>query len=261
MPAFPRLRSGAVAQFPLQSNSTARVITNEYLDGSAVWQYDRGSGRRRWTMEYQALTGPEKESIVAFFDSCAGRMKTFVFCDPLDNLLADSSDPSSPQWLRSSSVEALAGLDDPRGGSDAFRFSNGAQTEGSILQDPGEVGEGHFCGSVWVRGNGVPARLHLQSGQDTSEVEVVTTPTWQRAWVTVDSTGTCSMALALPPGGTVDVFGLQLEAQSAPSAYKVTTGPGGIYRNARFDQDQLRWVEAELGLFQCRVVIEARMPG
>jgi hypothetical protein len=43
----------------------------------------------------------------------------------------------------------------------------------------------------------------------------------------------------LQAGASVDLFGMQAEAQLAPSDYKMTETQGGVYANARFGADQL----------------------
>jgi hypothetical protein len=47
-------------------------------------------------------------------------------------------------------------------------------------------------------------------------------------------------AVSIPPGATVELFGLQAEAQPNASAYRCTASRGGSYPLARFDQDTLR---------------------
>ena len=43
----------------------------------------------------------------------------------------------------------------------------------------------------------------------------------------------------LAAGASVDLFGMQVEAQPAPSDYKKTGARGGVYSKARFAADQL----------------------
>jgi hypothetical protein len=40
-------------------------------------------------------------------------------------------------------------------------------------------------------------------------------------------------------GGSVELFGMQVEAQMGPSDYKITGAVGGVYSKARFGSDQL----------------------
>jgi hypothetical protein len=49
-----------------------------------------------------------------------------------------------------------------------------------------------------------------------------------------DTAESISFGIALDPGATVDVFGIQAEAQTTASLYKQTAETGGVYPNARF---------------------------
>ncbi len=50
---------------------------------------------------------------------------------------------------------------------------------------------------------------------------------------------TVSFGVQVAAGGSVDLFGMQAEAQVGPSDYKVTGAVGGVYSNARFGSDQI----------------------
>jgi hypothetical protein len=67
-------------------------------------------------------------------------------------------------------------------------------------------------------------------------------PGWQRVFVHGNpgqATTAVSFSVQLPPGASVDLFGMQAEGQLAPSDYKQTGMRGGVYSNARFASDQL----------------------
>jgi hypothetical protein len=40
-------------------------------------------------------------------------------------------------------------------------------------------------------------------------------------------------------GGSIVIFGMQVEAQWGPSDYKQTGATGGVYANARFGEDKI----------------------
>jgi len=48
-----------------------------------------------------------------------------------------------------------------------------------------------------------------------------------------------TFAAQLEAGASVDLFGMQAEAQLAPSDYRVTGANGGLYARARFGEDRL----------------------
>jgi hypothetical protein len=61
--------------------------------------------------------------------------------------------------------------------------------------------------------------------------------------------------LELEPGTSIDVRGLQVEAQPGTSTYKRTTSRCGIYPNARFDDDALEILTAGPGRHSCTIKV------
>jgi hypothetical protein len=53
------------------------------------------------------------------------------------------------------------------------------------------------------------------------------------------STGSVTFGAQLSAGGTIVLFGMQVEAQLGPSDYKLTGTTGGVYANARFGADTI----------------------
>jgi hypothetical protein len=53
--------------------------------------------------------------------------------------------------------------------------------------------------------------------------------------------------VSLPAGATLDLFGLQVDAQPAAGTYVQNTGESGVYPNARFDTDQITLVATAFG--------------
>jgi hypothetical protein len=66
------------------------------------------------------------------------------------------------------------------------------------------------------------------------------------AWTRLTSAGqiqstadSITFGIALDPGSTVEIFGMQAEPQTSASLYKRTTDKAGVYPNARFRDDVL----------------------
>ena len=106
------------------------------------------------------------------------------------------------------------------------------------LEVPGNF---QYCLSVWARTSGgsnvtltmagahredVSAERHSGSGFRCRRI-------WARARRSV------TFGAQLDAGASVDLFGMQVEAQLAPSDYKRTGTAGGVYSKARFAEDQL----------------------
>ena len=68
------------------------------------------------------------------------------------------------------------------------------------------------------------------------------TGTWARINVSGNpgqSTTQVTFEAQLIAGASLDLFGMQVEAQLAPSDYKETGASGGVYAKARFAEDQI----------------------
>jgi hypothetical protein len=72
----------------------------------------------------------------------------------------------------------------------------------------------------------------------------------------VFATAACAptFGLELPAGGSVNVIGMQVDAQAGPSAYRTTT-VGGVYEGARFGDDTLEIVTTGLHRHACTVKV------
>ena len=68
-----------------------------------------------------------------------------------------------------------------------------------------------------------------------------------------------TFSIALPAGQTIDVWGLQVEAQPYPSAYKQTSAALGIYEETYFGDDELTITSTSLGLSSCEINLMSRV--
>ncbi len=84
MSAFPTLKSGAVAQYPLRREISYRTAEVRFLDGSAQRFRLRGARARRWTIRLDLLGEDELSALEEFFLARSGRMESFAFVDPRD---------------------------------------------------------------------------------------------------------------------------------------------------------------------------------
>jgi len=88
---------------------------------------------------------------------------------------------------------------------------------------------------------GAVLQLSDGAGQQKS-VEFTADGVWRRyalstAWTVAVDTGV--FTVSTPLGAAVDIYGAQLEAQPASSAYKKTFDRGGVHPAARFASDVL----------------------
>ena len=242
MTVFPQLSSGAVAQFPFRKELRFRTLVNQAADGSEIRFADVDYQARAWELAVHQLSDQEWQSIEDLHNQVEGRLQTFLFLEPGANLLAWSERFSNAVWQKSGGVSALDAQPDPVGGSSAGQLTNPgpAGTVSQVISAPASF---RYAGSVWARTADSGAKL--QVGDTASQVVTVdfdTSNQWKRYSVGYNlSSGSESVSfeVAVPVGATVDIYGPQLEAQPAPSAYKKTFQQAGIYPNARFDSDVL----------------------
>jgi hypothetical protein len=124
-----------------------------------------------------------------------------------------------------------------------------------MLAVPGNF---HYCLSVWARtdsGTNVQLTISTSGGSATKTFALGTQ--WARVSLSANlgqNTNSLTFAAQLRAGGTIDIFGMQVEAQLGASDYKQTGPSGGVYANARFGADTIT-VTAQ-GTDVCDAVIQ-----
>ena len=83
MAEFPKLKTGAVAQYPSTREARLRNDSVRFLDGS--FQRYRGTAlRRRWVIRLELLDEGEMAALEEFFAAMQGGYASFTFTDPWD---------------------------------------------------------------------------------------------------------------------------------------------------------------------------------
>ncbi len=239
MLVFPQLSSGAVSQLPLRRQTGYRTLVNQALDGSEIRVADADYLDRQWELSLQALSDGEWQAIQALFAATEGRLQTFLFLEPGENLLAWSDDFTQAAWVKSG-VTVATGIADPLGGTAASELS-GAGALSQSLNIPASF---RYAASIWARTTGAGASLQLSDGGgQQSAAAFAGDGQWRRYSLSTAFTGTSQtlvFAVNTPGGAAVDLYGAQLEAQPAASAYKQTLQEGGVHAAARFSSDTLQ---------------------
>jgi len=81
MATFPVLKTGAVAQYPLDFSVRFATQAVRFLDGSQQKFRLAGTGLRRWTVNLTLLDEQELGAVIAFAEQQGGAV--FAFTDPL----------------------------------------------------------------------------------------------------------------------------------------------------------------------------------
>src|SRR5947209_15967438 len=131
---FPQLTTGSVSQYPVSRQSQRRTVTNTLMDGSDLRVEDQPADQVSWHLAYSHLTSNEVAAIQLLFDTVEGRLNTFTFIDPTDNLLKWTEDLGQSVWTTDPLLQASAGLSDPFGLTGAAQLTNTAQTSQRVVQ-------------------------------------------------------------------------------------------------------------------------------
>ena len=255
---FPQLASGAMAQYPLHRNRQWRAISNTLESGETIRLGDARGGAIAWRLCYQELTDAEVARLASFFQASRGEAGSFGFVDPFANLLGWSEDLSKSDWQKGL-LAVSGGLTDPLGTQRAWTVQNANGAEQSLSQSLTIPGEYTVCFSAYVRSD---SAVMVGIARDSKRVNVPAGPQWKRIQVSGPGSAgatASTFALALPAGGAVRVFGLQVEAQPWPSIYRSTVAAAGILEETRFEGGELKVVHTAPGLSACQVSLISRV--
>ncbi len=241
MTYFPQLASGAVAQFPWRKVLRYRVIRNESTNGSEVELDDLPFEERRWELPLSELSDSEWQTLADLHAAVQGSRFGFTFLEPGANLLSWSEDFSQDVWEKAGGLTLTSGLADPFGGSSAWRLSAGSAV--SALQRMAAPAACRYVGSAWIKTGAAGVELRLSDGVTSSTTSFAADGAWhvgEVGWPGGSAQEEVSLEIFAPAGASIEVYGAQVEAQVARSAYKRTGLRGGVYANARFAEDRLK---------------------
>jgi hypothetical protein len=255
---FPQIGSGSIAQFPATRSRKWRDIVNQLESGERILLPDIPAGQVEWKLSYQELTDTECQNLSGLFNACQGGFASFTFIDPLANLFGFSESLSQPSW-QTGLLQIAAGVSDPLATTRASALTNpgaGAQT---LQQTVGVSGDYTVCFSAYLRSD-TPASITLQ--RDGTPITVNVGPVWTRAFLS--GTGTSgavqsTFSVGIAAGQTIDIWGLQVEAQPYPSAYKQTVPALGIYEETYFADEALTITSTNVGFSSCELTLMSRV--
>ena len=204
------------------------------------------------------LTANEAQAISGLFTESQGRFGSFTFIDPLPNLLGWSEDFTQPGW-QLGEMSTAAGAADPLGTQRASAVTNSGSASQPLSQTLGVSGDYVACFSAYVRAS---AATSLTMQRDGVQAVAAVGPQWTR--VLVSGTGTAgagqsTFSLVIPAGQTIEVFGIQAEAQPWPSVYKQTTTASGIYDETYFADDELTMTSTGQGFSRASINLISRI--
>ena len=243
MLVFPQLSTGASALYPLTKTSRQRSVVNTLGDGSTDVYADPDAESLGWELQAKGLTAAEWGAIEALFQATSGMWQPFTFIDPVGNLMAESETFGASAWTNGALIDQTTGVTDPLGTTRATALTNAGGATEAVAQTLAVPGNFQYCLSIWARsGNGTNVTLSISTAGGSATKNFVLGTQWGRVSLAANlgqSTESVTFGAQISPGGTIDVFGMQAEAQWGPSDYKQTGTIGGVYANARFGADKI----------------------
>ena len=221
---------------------------------------DPGAARLLWELSYSDLAAADIAALQFLYSSCSGPLRAFTFIDPTDNMLAWSSDLTQQAWQISSQIKVSNGAQDPEGGNAAFAVANLGQAPQQISQTLAVPANYQYCLSVYAsseQASNITLALAGSSAQETKTFGLG--PNWSRlsfAGKLADPGLSLTVSISLEPGQQVQLYGIQLEPQLAPSRYRPTGWQGGVYPNAHWATDEFVIAAQAPNLFSTVVSIE-----
>jgi hypothetical protein len=229
-------------------------VVNTSPDGSCVKLADPNGEVTEWQLLYSDLSDAEIGALEQFFAAAEGTLNGFTFLDPTANLLAWSGKLDESAWAPGPLLTVSGGVDDPTGGTQAWRLSNSGAGAQGLTQTLSAPSGYLYCLSAYVRtAQAITATMQIGEGRADRAVA----GQWTRISFTAsgDPQGSSiTFGLELPPAASLDVYGLQAEPQSAASVYKATAR-GGVYENARLSGDALTITTTGVNRHSCTVNI------
>ena len=105
---FPRLRTSALAQYPLERGLRLSVEVLQFLDFSRQAYRDLASARKQWVVDLEKLDGSEVARLKEFFEQQRGRWGTFSFTDPWNNSVHPNCSFAEDTFLERQAEEGLS---------------------------------------------------------------------------------------------------------------------------------------------------------
>jgi hypothetical protein len=243
MLVFPQMTTGSVALYPLERKRGRRTVVNRLLDGSSVVYADPDWAERQWELQCVGLNETEWGAVADLFDLATGRLETFTFLEPAGNLLAQSEGFGAAEWDNSALIGVTGGFADPFGGTSTGRVVNSGTAAGDVGQVLAVPGGFQYAVSVWARmsaAGSVALFASTTGGSVERSFDVGTA--WRRLVMPVGlglDTESVTFGARLGTGVTVDLFGMQVDAQVGAGGYQKTGARGGVHSQARFGNDVL----------------------
>jgi phage-related protein len=110
MATFPKLKTTAIAQYPVARRAQFQNQTVRFMDGSEQRYRDSAGTRLQWDIRLSELDEGEMAAVEEFFLASQGAFGSFSFTDPWDGQVYDNCSVAADEL-------ALATVAEMRGGT------------------------------------------------------------------------------------------------------------------------------------------------
>jgi phage-related protein len=105
MATFPKLKTNAIAQYPVARHEQFQNQTVRFVDGSEQRYRDSAGARLQWEIQFSELDEGELAAIEEFFLASQGAFGSFSFTDPWDGHVYDNCSVSADELTLMSVAE------------------------------------------------------------------------------------------------------------------------------------------------------------
>jgi len=231
---FPQLETGALAQCPLKKRRVARTVRTETPSGATIARADAGSQWYEWELHLGVLTRAERDALDNFVQATEGRLREFVFIDPLGNLLCWSEDFTQAVWTKEPQIQVIG-----------RQITNAGQASQRVYQVATVPGSYCYTAAVSVS-TAQPTPVTVFFADDASRVSESTIVSGDPQVISVSGSlhstaNQVRFGFELPPGASVHLDWMAGVAQPGFGTYQRTYDRGGVYTRTRMAQDELAW--------------------
>jgi len=227
MAVFPQLgANGMITQRPYTKTASHRTTFKDQPTGRRHSWYWRDDPLYRFEVNYSAITLPELDTLMSFFNDRKGRLGEFTFIDPSGNMI-----PSTTAYE--------TGTADPFGGTRAMTGSVIGPVQ--VLPDTHEIQGYVLSGSVWAKSSSPGNTIDLAfSACDPSivQVKIPNTTGWVRYHMTTTVISSYQILFSVGGSGTA-LFGPMVAATKGPGEYFSSPAHYAVHSKCRFDTDDL----------------------
>jgi hypothetical protein len=206
-------------------------------DGRSIGLADPFGEVVEWRLEYSELSDDEIQTLEQFFAAAEGTLNSFLFVDPMANLLNPSA------WVKGPLLTMT-------GGPGEWHVVNAGGGPQGITQTVAGPGGFLYCFSGYARAE-KGCTMTLSAGSRYAEWAV--SSAWSR-FVIAAAADDPTFGLELEAGGAIDLKDMQVETQAWASAYRGITG-AGVYEDARLRDDTLEIISTGPNRHACAVNI------